>query len=66
MSSMPIDYDNTWLWENCCRTVGLVLLTTYCLGEEIKLCNGAFDTRLGNILLSAREKKRLSSDIDRD
>eukprot|EP00957_Ditylum_brightwellii_P118915 9069856-Ditylum_brightwellii.AAC.1 len=34
MSSMPIDYDNARLWENCCRTVVLALLTTYCLGGE--------------------------------
>eukprot|EP00957_Ditylum_brightwellii_P128842 9828484-Ditylum_brightwellii.AAC.1 len=40
MSSMPIDYDNARLWENCCRTGVLALLTTYCLGGEIQLCNG--------------------------
>eukprot|EP00957_Ditylum_brightwellii_P020658 1557863-Ditylum_brightwellii.AAC.1 len=34
MSSMLIDYDNARLWENCCGTVILALLTTYCLGRE--------------------------------
>eukprot|EP00957_Ditylum_brightwellii_P159980 12177979-Ditylum_brightwellii.AAC.1 len=34
MSSMLIDYDNPWLWENCCRTVVLALITAYCLGRE--------------------------------
>eukprot|EP00957_Ditylum_brightwellii_P175281 13344151-Ditylum_brightwellii.AAC.1 len=33
MSSMPIDYDNVRLWENCCGTVVLALLTTYCLSR---------------------------------
>eukprot|EP00957_Ditylum_brightwellii_P106964 8160834-Ditylum_brightwellii.AAC.1 len=63
---MSINYNNTWLWENCCGTVVLALLTTYCLGGEIKLRNGAFDVRLGSVLLSAQEKRRLSGGRDRD